>query len=146
MSRVWCRLTMLPNVRDDARRAIAALLGGIAVVAATFAAVVVTSQVLFFFCVALACAAVTLAVIVEVPDIKVLMSGRQPELGGGQSRAVLPVDYPAPAPPKDLTAAIAYIPFTSPVKHVLDVASARAELDSRRFLTVDLLLQTSSSR
>jgi pimeloyl-ACP methyl ester carboxylesterase len=37
-------------------------------------------------------------------------------------------------------AAITYIPFTPPVEQVLDAASARAELDGRRFLTADLLL------
>jgi hypothetical protein len=36
--------------------------------------------------------------------------------------------------------AVTHIPFTPPVGHVLDAASARAQLDGRGFLTTDVLL------
>ena len=92
---------MLPGVRDDARRAVAALLVAIAGVAAAFASVAAASHRGWLIaCIVIAIAAAALAVAVELPDVKALVGGRLrlPQLW--RSRALAPALAPAvPAVP-----------------------------------------------
>jgi hypothetical protein len=89
---------MLPVVRDDARRAVAALLIAIAGVAAAFAAVAVASHGWFIACIVIAVVAAALAMAVELPDVKALLDGRLWIPRFRRARA-LPPAAPAPSTP-----------------------------------------------
>jgi hypothetical protein len=95
---------MLPVVRDDARRAVAALLVAIAGVAAAFAGVAAASHPAWLVaCIVIAVVAAGLAVAVELPDVKMLLDGRLRIPRSRRSR-VLPPPAPAlPAPSPVMT-------------------------------------------
>jgi hypothetical protein len=88
-------------VKDDARRAVAALLVAIAGVAAAFAGVAAASHPGWLIaCIVIAVVAAGLAVAVELPDVRALLEGRLrlPRLGPPPDRAP-EVELPAaPAP------------------------------------------------
>jgi hypothetical protein len=88
---------MLPGVRDDARRTVAGLLIAIAGVTAGFAGVAGTSHPGWLItCIVIAAVATAVAVVVEFPDVKMLLDGRLRIPRLRRSRAVPP---PAPSPP-----------------------------------------------
>jgi len=85
-----------PGVRDDARRTVAGLLIAIAGVTAGFAGVAGTSHPGWLIaCIVIAAVATAVAVVVEFPDVKMLLDGR---LRIPRFRRARAVPQPAPSP------------------------------------------------
>lgn len=110
-----------PGVKDDARRAVAALLVAIAGVAAGFAAVAAAGHPGWLIaCIVIAVVAAALAVTAELPDIRALLEGklRLPRLGPPPERA--PEAPAVPAVPAPV--------FTGKWRYTSDGHEARAAL------------------